>query len=43
VFVPLFADHQNVVGPAASPHALTRFGSVAAATPGWSDTRFATV
>src|SRR5215217_2941163 len=34
VSVPLFATHQNVVGPAARPQALTRFGSVTAATPG---------
>jgi hypothetical protein len=30
--------HHGLVGPRASPHALTRFGSVVAARPGMSDT-----
>src|SRR5919198_1428794 len=41
--VPLSATHHGVVGPATSPQALTRFGSVCAATPGWSDTRSVSV
>src|SRR5436309_1426670 len=40
--VPLSATHHGVVGPAARPHALTRFGSVCAAWPGRSDTSFVT-
>jgi hypothetical protein len=34
----LFADHHGVVGPATSPHAFTRSGSVVGAIPGWSET-----
>src|SRR2546428_6785107 len=41
--VPLSATHQGDVGPAARPHALTRFGSRWSAKPGMSETRFVTV
>src|ERR671935_58750 len=42
--VPLSATHHGLpLGDAASPHALTRFGSVNIATPGWFETRFVTV
>src|SRR6266550_1984634 len=37
--VPLSATHHGEVGPATSPHALTRLGSRCAAAPGTSDTR----
>ena len=36
--VPLSATHHGVVGPAARPQALTRFGSTLAAAPGTSET-----
>src|SRR5689334_20655941 len=40
--VPLFATHSTPVGPKASPHGLTRFGSmVAAPNDATSATRFA--
>src|SRR3954447_14235936 len=37
--VPLSATHAGVVGPNASPHALTRLGSASSAEPGTSETR----
>src|SRR6266511_6356695 len=40
--VSLSATHHGVVGPATSPHALTRWASVLAASPGWSETSFVT-
>ena len=44
VFVPLFADHHGVVGPADSPQALTRFVSAAGAgTDASSETSACTV
>jgi hypothetical protein len=42
VSVPLFATHQNVDGPAVSPHAFTRFSSTVSASPGRSATRLVT-
>jgi hypothetical protein len=40
VFVPLFADHHGVVGPALRPHALTSEGSFVvpplSVTSGWT-------
>src|SRR5439155_8587464 len=42
-FVWLAATHHGDVGLEASPQALTRFGSVLGATPGWSDTKGVTV
>src|SRR5205807_3503910 len=37
--LPLSATHSGVAGPSASPHGLTRFGSVRRAWPGRSETR----
>src|SRR6266571_4265016 len=37
---PLSETQTGVLGPRDMPQALTRFGSVKVATPGWSDTRF---
>jgi hypothetical protein len=36
--VPLSDTHHGLVGLEVSPQALTRFGSVFGATPGWSET-----
>jgi hypothetical protein len=41
--VPLSATHHGLVGLRVSPQPLTRFGSVSAAAPGTSETRFVTV
>src|SRR4051794_16539488 len=38
VLVPLLATQSGVVGPSASPQALTTSGSVSLAWPGWLDT-----
>src|SRR5919197_300204 len=38
LLVWLSATHHGVVGPEVRPQALTRFGSVFGATPGWSET-----
>ena len=43
VSVPLFATHHGVAGPSETPQALTRFGSVTGAMPGWSETSGVTV
>src|SRR4029077_10826056 len=37
--VPLSDTHSGVLGPCDIPQAFTRFGSVIAACPGWSETR----
>src|SRR6266568_11772 len=37
---PLSETQTGVLGPRDMPQALTRFGSVKVATPGWSETRF---
>src|ERR687888_2442712 len=41
--VPLSETHHGVDGPAVRPQALTRFVSVCAATPAWSETSGVTV